>query len=117
MDLKSGSYRATLVVRSGSRFCKAAAFAPPTSRWESKSDKLGAPKKSTSAPNYAGASTLSKSTLALKYSKIDLMRILKIFSKIKGQDPKAEVSRKWLLKTKIPNVYFEKLYMDCYYFY
>ena len=114
--------------------------APSASRSDSKSDELWAPKKGTSTPSHtntpasshtstpapshmstpapspANASTLTESTLVLKYSKTDQMKILKIFSETKGQEPKAEVARKRLLKANVPDVYFEKLHMDCYYF-
>ena len=44
------------------------------------------------------------------------MRILKIFSETKGQEPKAEVPRERPLKAKVPDVYFGKSHMDCYHF-
>ena len=116
MASKSGSCRATQAVRPGSRSCKAAASTPPASRSDSKSDELGASEKSTLASSHASVFTLVESTLALKYSKADLMRIVKIFSETKGQELKAKVPRKRPLKAKIPNIYFEKLHMDFYHF-
>ena len=62
------------------------------------------------------APTPVEPTLALKYSKAHLMRILKIFLETKGQEPKAEVPRKRPLKAKVPDVYFGKSHMDCYHF-
>ena len=126
MASKSGSSRATLAVGPG--FCSrkgAIAFTPPTSRSDNKSDELEAPEKgtpapshiSTPAPSHASALALAESTLALKYSETDLMRILKIFSKTKGQEPKAEAPCKQPLKTKVPDIYFRKLYINCYYFF
>ena len=44
------------------------------------------------------------------------MSILKIFLEIKGQEPKAEFPCEQPLKAKIPDVYFEKLHIDCYHF-
>ena len=44
------------------------------------------------------------------------MRILKIFSETKGQEPKAEVSCEQPLKAKVPDIYFGKSHMDCYHF-
>ena len=128
MASRSGSYRATSVVGQGSRFRKAAASTLPTSRSDSESDELGAPEKDTpapshanahshaSAPSYASALTPVEPTLALKYSEVDLMRILKIFLEIKGQKPKAEVPRKQPLKTKVLDIYFGKSHIDCYHF-
>ena len=140
MASRSGSRRATPAVKPGSRSCKAAVFAPPVSRSDSKSDELGAPEKGISAPSHASASShvsapshataLSHANapsyvsafapmepiLALKYSKVDLMTILKIFSETKGQEPKAEVPRKRSLKAKVPNIYFKKSHMDYYHF-
>ena len=128
MASKSGSCKAILAVGPGSHFCKAAASASPISRSDSKSDKLGALEKGTSAPSYAStpnqvsassqASTPTpvKPTLALKYSEVNLMRILKIFLGTKGQEPKAKVPRKQLLKAKVPDIYFGKSHIDCYHF-
>ena len=106
----------------GSRSRKAAASAPPTSRSDSKSDKLGASEKGTpvpsytSAPSHASTSAPVEPTLALKYSEADLIRILKIFLETKGQEPKAKVPRKQPLKAKIPDIYFGKSHIDCYHF-
>ena len=125
MASKSGSFKATPIVGPGSCSCKDVVdSAPPISRSNSKSDELGAPEKGSPAPNHASipasshasTSTLAESTLALKYSKTDLMKILKIFSETKGQKPKAEVPCKRPLKAKVPDVYFGKLHIDCYYF-
>ena len=116
MASKSGSRRATPVVEQGSRSRKAATSALPASKSDSESDKLEATEKGTPAPSYASAPTLVEPTLALKYNEADLMRILKIFSEIKGQEPKAEVPRKRPLKAKVPDVYFGKSHMDCYHF-
>ena len=44
------------------------------------------------------------------------MRILKIFSKTKGQEPKVEIPRKQPLKAKVHDVYFGKLYIDYHHF-
>ena len=120
---KSGSCRATPAVGPGFCSCKGVvASAPPTSRSDSKSDEHEAPEKgipasshaNTFAPSHASAPALAESTLAHKYSKADLMGILKIFLKTKGQEPKAEVPRKQPLKAKVPDVYFGKLHIDCY---
>ena len=122
MASRSGSCRATPVVGQDSRSRKAAASAPPASRSDSEFDKLGAPKKGTPAsnhasdPSHASAPAPVEPTLALKYSEADLMRILKIFSETKGQEPKAEVPRERPLKAKVPDVYFGKSHMDCYHF-
>ena len=117
MASRSGSRRATPAVRPGSRSCKAAASVPPASRSDSKSDELGVPEKSTAALSHASAPAPAESTLALKYSKADLMRILKIFSETKGQEPKAKVPCKQPLKAKVPDVYFGKSHIDWYHFY
>ena len=113
---KSGFCRTTPAIESSSRSRKADAV-PPTSRSDCKSNELGTLEKSTLATSHASAPTLAESILALKYSEADLMKILKIFLETKGQEPKVEVLRKQLLKTKVPDVYFRKLHMDCYHFY
>ena len=106
MASRSGSCRATSAVRPGSRSCKAAASAISSSKSDSKSNELGAPKKGTSAfshtsapshtnaSSHANAPTPVELTLALKYSKADLIKILKIFLETKSQEPKAEIPRK-----------------------
>ena len=76
--------KATLAVGPGSCSRKAAASAPPASRSNNKSNKLGALKKCTSALSYVSAFFLPKSTLALNYSKADLLKILKIFLETKS---------------------------------
>ena len=127
MTSRLGSHRAILAVRPGSRSRKTVA-APPASKSDSKSDKLGAKEKSTPAPSHASASSHASApsyasvpaviepTLALKYSKADLMRILKIFLETKGQEPKAKVPHEQLLKVKVPDVYFGKSHINCYHF-
>ena len=116
MALRSGSHRATLVV--GPDFCshKVAISTSPASGSDSKSDELGALEKDTPVPSHAGTPALTESTLALKYSEADLMRILKIFSKTKSQKPKAKVLRERPLKAKVPDIYFGKSHIDCYHF-
>ena len=122
MASRSSSRRATPAVGPSFRSCKAAASAPPASKLDSKSDELRPPVKGTLAPSYASASSHAnafvpvKPILALKYSKADLMRILKIFLETKGQESKAEIPCERLLKAKIPDVYFGKLHIDCYHF-
>ena len=116
MTSRSGSYRATPTVGPGSRSRKTVASTPPISRSDSKSDELGALEKGTPAPSHMSTPALVEPTLASKYSEADLIRILKIFLETKGLKPKAEVPRKRPLKAKIPDVYFEKLHIDCYYF-
>ena len=119
MASRSSSCRAIPVIELGFRSRKTAAFAPPASRLDSKSEELGVPEKGTSAPshasalNHASTPALVEPILALKYSKADLIRILKICLKTKGQEPKAEVSRKRPLKAKVPDVYFGKSHIDC----
>ena len=118
MASRSSSCKTTPAARPGSRFCKGVVVSiPPAFRSNSKSDELRAPEKCISASSYASAPVLAESILAFKYSKVDLMRILKIFSKSKDQKPKAKVPRKRPLKAKVPDVYFGKLHMDCYHFY
>ena len=110
MVSRSSSRRATPAVRQGFRSRKATASALPASRSDSESDELGASEKGTPAPSHvsvpchASAPAPMEPILALKYSKTDLMRILKIFSKTKGQEPKAEVLRERPLKAKVPDV-------------
>ena len=116
MTSRSGSRRATPAVGQGSRSRKAAASAPPAPRSDSDSDELGAPEKSTPAPSHASAPAPVEPTLALKYSEADLIRILKIFSETKSQEPKAEVPRERPLKAKVLDVYFGKSHMDCYHY-
>ena len=87
----------------------------------SESDKLAGPEKGTPAPSHASAPIFTPAstpaeTQTPKYTKADLLRILKIFSETKGQEPKPEVSRERPLKAKVPDVYFEKSHMDCYHF-
>lgn len=95
MALRSSFYRATLVVISNFCSCKGiVAFASPTFKSDSKFDKLLGPEKgaltsshaSTPAPSHVNIPlpTSAESTLALKYSEKDLMRILKIFLKTKS---------------------------------
>ena len=122
MASRSSSCRATPAIRQGSYSRKAAASAPPASRSDSESDELGAPKKDTPAPSHvstpsrASALALVEPTLALKYSEADLMRILKIFSETKDQEPQAEIPCERPLKAKVPDVYFGKSHIDCYHF-
>lgn len=125
MTSKSGSCRATLVVEPGSRSCKGVAASDFLAfRTDSKFDKFKAPKKGNPAPSHANtfasshsnAPAPAKSILALTYSKTDLMKILKIFSKTKGQESKGEFARKQPLKAKVLDIYFGKLHMDCFYF-
>ena len=78
----------------------ALANAATTSISDDKSDKLAGSKKGTlvsshvSAPVSTSAPTPAKSILALKYSEMYLLRILKIFLKTKSQKPKVKVPRK-----------------------
>ena len=122
MASRSSSHRATPALRPGSRSRKAATSASPTPRSDSKSDELRAPKKSTpalshvSVPSHTSIPAPVEPILVFKYSKADLMRILKIFLETKGQESKFEVPCKQLLKAKVPDVYFEKSHIDCYYF-
>lgn len=80
------------------------------------------PKKETlalshlSAPVFILVTILTEFILAFMYNKADLLRILKIFSKTKGQEAKTKVSYKQPFKAKVFNVYFKKYYMDSYYF-
>ena len=117
MASRSGSRRATSAVRPGSNSCKAVTSTPPASKSDSESNELGNPEKSTLAPNHASVPAPVEPTLALKYSKADLIRILKIFSEAKSQKPKAEVPCKWPLKDKVPDVYCGKTHIDYYHFY
>ena len=142
MVLRSSSCRAISVIPLGYSSCKSAissrsckssvGSAFPTSWLDSKSDEFGTPEKgtpvlshistpvsshiSTPAPSPASVLALAESMLALKYSKVDLMKILKIFLESKSQEPKSKVSCKQPLKAKVSEVYFAKLHMDCYYF-
>ena len=85
----------------GFRSCKGTVGStPPASKSDSKSNKLRIPEKgtpapsytctpasshvNTPAPNHASTFALAESTLTFKYSKVDLMRILKIFLEAKG---------------------------------
>ena len=122
---RSDFCKAIPAVGLGSHFCNSAiTFVLPAFRSNSKSDKFEAQEKGTSAPthtnilasSHANAPALAESTLALKYSKMDLIRILKIFLETKGQEPKAEVPCKQPLKAKVPNVYFGNLHINCYHF-
>ena len=125
MTSRSGSCKATPTIGLGSRSYKSVVGSvSPTSRSNNKFNELVTLEKGTPAPDYvstpalsyASASALAESTLALKYSEADLMKILKIFSKTKGQESKAKISHKQSLKVKVPNIYFAKLQMDCYHF-
>lgn len=125
MASRSGACRTTLVVRLGSRSRKGVVgLAPPLSRSDSKFNKLGALEKGIPAPSHAStpfpshtsALILAESTFTLKYSEADLIKILKIFLETKGQKLRAEVLHKRLSKAKIPDIYFEKLHIDCYHF-
>ena len=69
-----------------------------------------------SVPSHASALAPVESTLVLKYSKADLMKVLKIFSETKGQESKAEVPRKRPFKAKVPDIYFGKWHTDCHHF-
>ena len=113
---KSGFCKATPAVEPGFRSRKANAFAPPAFKSDSKSDELKVPEKGNPAPSHVSAPALVESTLALKYNKTDLIKILKIFLETKSQEPKAEVPCEQPLKAKVPDVYFGKLHMDCYHF-
>ena len=117
MILKSGSYKVILAVISAFCSCKNAIISISLiSRSDSKFDKLMGPEKSTLAPSHtsapAPACTLAEYILVLKYSKADLIKILKIFSKIKDQEPKAKVPYEQSLKAKVPDIYFEKLHIN-----
>ena len=114
MASRSGFRRATSVVGLGSCFYKAAASVPPAFRSDNKYNELGAPEKNTPAPSHTNSPTLVELILALQYSKVDLMRILKIFLETISQELKVEVPCKRPLKAKVPDVYFEKSHMDCY---
>ena len=100
------------------------ASASPVSRLDSKYNELRALKKvtlassyaNTPAPSHASVLASAESTLALKYKKTDLMKILKIFLKAKGHEPQAQVSCERPLKAKVPDVYFGNLHMDFYHF-
>ena len=87
----------------------------------SESDKLAGPEKGTpalshaSAPVFAPAPTPAKIQTP-KYTKADLLRILKIFLETKGQELKPEVSRKRPLKAKVLDMDLGKSYMDSYHF-
>lgn len=80
-------------------FCKSIATSSIslTSLSNCESNKLVSLTKDTSAPSHISSSifalnlTLVESILALKYSKADLLRILKIFLKTKSQKPNAEI--------------------------
>ena len=122
MASRSGSRRTIPAIRPGSRSRKATTSAPPASSSDSESDELRAPEKGipapshASAPSHANAPALVEPTLALKYSEADLIRILKIFSETKSQEPKAEVPYERPLKPKVPDIYFGKSHIDFYHF-
>ena len=133
MASRSDSHRPTCVVVLDSRSHKGVVDSTLSApRSDNESDELRALEKGTftpshastpasshassPAPSHTSAPTLAKSTLALKCSKTDLIRILKIFSETKSQEPKVEVSCEQFLKAKIPNIYFGKLYINCYHF-
>ena len=112
MASRSGSCRATSAVGPGSRSHKIAASAPLVSMSNSKSDELEAPEKGTSTPSHASApnhvsapshmSALAsvEPTLALKYSKADLMGSWTFFqrSKVKNQKLRSPASDPWRLR-------------------
>ena len=109
----------------GSYSCKSTVGSTFPASWlDNKSNELGASEKDTLTPSHMStpisspANTLAsaESILTFKYSETDLMRILKIFLKTKSQEPKTKIPRKWLLKAKIPDVYFGKLHIDYYHF-
>lgn len=119
MALRLGSCKAILMVALSSYFCKSTvSFIPTASRSNSKSGKLTGLEKGTPSSNYVGvfAFILLKSILTIKYIKADLIKILKIFLETKSQEPKAKFPCKQSLKVMVFNMYFEKLYIDCYYF-
>lgn len=115
MALRSDFCRAISVVVLSFHPCKSTvSFTFPAPRSDSKSNKLAGLEKGTSPPSHTNTPTftLVKSILVLKYNETDLMRIIKIFSKAKDQEPKAKVLYKQPLKAKISNMYFKKLHMD-----
>lgn len=127
MASRLGSCKAISAVALGSCSCKGAVGSVhPTSKSESKSDEFAGPEKGTPTSSHtstpapisvsASAPILAESIPALKCSKMDLIRILKIFSKTKSQEPKPEVARTQSLKAKVHDLYLEKLHMDCYHF-
>lgn len=83
-----------------------------TFRSDSMSDKFASPENITFALNRASIFASAK-VQTPKYTEADLLRILKIFSEIKGQKTKAKILSKRFLKAKIPNMNFEKLYKNC----
>lgn len=87
MASRSGFCRAIPVVALGSHSRKGDVdFASSASKSNSKSNELAGLEKGTPAPSHANTPTFTpvKSILALKYSEVDPIRIIKIFSKTKG---------------------------------
>lgn len=80
---------------------------------------LQAQEKGNSAPSYISVSVATPALAEIQtpiYTKADLLRILKIFLEIKGQELKPEVSRERLLEAKVPAVFYQKSHIDCYHF-
>lgn len=113
MALRSGSCR-VFSVASCLYFCKSITFSSvfPVFMTDSKSDKLAGQKKDIFFLSGASISTPVE-VQTPKYTKTDLIKILKIFSKTKSQT-QLEVSYEQPLKAKLFDVYFGKLYIDCY---
>lgn len=108
---------------SGLCFCKgvAAGSISPAFMSDSESDKLAGLEKGTPASSYASTLIFALAPTPTdiqtpKYIEADLLRILKMFSKIKGLEPKPEVLYKQFLKVKVPELYLRKLHIDCYHF-
>lgn len=135
MASRLGFCRVTPVVAYGFQSCKSTvSYAFPASRLDSKFDELAGSKKRTPAPSNASilapnhtstpapihmstfAPILAEFNSAFKYNEADLMKILKIFLKTKGQKPRPEVPCKQSLKAKVLEIYLEKTHINCYHF-
>lgn len=120
MALRFNSRRANLAITPGFYSYKGVVNSgPPIFRSDNKSDKLAGLEKSILDLSHTNVSafTPTKSILAFKYSKVDLIRILKIFLETKNQESKAKVSHKQSLNAIIPDIYFGKSHIDYYHLY
>lgn len=116
---RSSRCKGISAVVSGSCSCKGAvSFIPLVFRLNRKFDELAGLEKGTLAPSHisASTSTLAESISVLKYGKIDVMKILNIFSKTNDQKQKVKVPYKQFLKAKVPDMYFKKSHINFYHF-
>ena len=135
MASRSSSRKDTpAIVSSSCSYKDVIGSAPPASMLDSKLNELAGPKKGIPILSHASIPTpshpsnpassyestpaliLAESTLAFKYSEVDLIKILKIFLETKSQETKSKIPCKRSLKAEVSDMYFKKLHINCHHF-